>query len=174
MKSHDYTFNCQFASNTFRWLCPIFLFFLAFMWNIQYNIYEVHRHTACTTANFQLKYLILKATEAACSWSRNNVASFHLALLHWKSPVHSFSDSAISVWLAVSNPWASKIHWSSANNLSSMETNDYNSICPPHLSKPIHECTVCCWHDGMRLLSSEYFSTVRPSNAVIAHFLSLS
>ena len=32
------------------------------MWNIQYNIYEVHHHTAVATANFQLKYLILKAS----------------------------------------------------------------------------------------------------------------
>lgn len=71
--------------------------------------------------------------------------SFHLAFLCWKSPVHPLSDSAISVWLAVSDLWASKIHWSSANDLSSMETNDYNNICPPCLNKPIHERTVCCW-----------------------------
>lgn len=31
------------------------------MWNIQYNIYEVHHHTARVTANILLKYLILKA-----------------------------------------------------------------------------------------------------------------
>lgn len=145
------------------------------MWNMQYNIYEVQQHTARATANFQLKYLILKAhaTEASCSWSRNNGVSFHHAALCWKSLVHPFSDSAISVWLAVGDPWASKIHWSSANNLSSMETNDYNNICPPHLNKPIHECTVCCWHDGKCLLSSEYFSTVKPSNTTAAYFLSL-
>lgn len=174
MKSHDYTFNCQFASNIFRWLCPIFpgihvKHTVQYLWSAPpYSL----SYSQFSAEIFDLKSQC--STEASCSWSRNNVASFHLAVLCWKSPVHSFSDSAISVWLAVSDPWASKIHWSSANNLSSMETNDYNCICPPHLNKPIHECTVCCWHDGMRLLSSESFSTVKPSNAVIAHFLSLS
>lgn len=85
--------------------------------NIQSNIYEARHHTVGATANFQLKYLILKANTkgASCSWSRNNVLSFHHAVLCWKSLVHPLADSAISVWLAVGDPWASKIHWSSAN-----------------------------------------------------------
>lgn len=100
-----------------EYVCPACLVSKAFMWNIQSNIYEVRHHTACVTANFQLKYLILKANaiEASCSWSRNTVVSFHHAVLCWKSLVHPLSDSAISVWLAVGDPWASKIHWSSAN-----------------------------------------------------------
>lgn len=157
-------------------LCPVRLVSKAFMWNIPYNIYEVQPPYRQRYSQFSSEIFDLKSqcsTEASCSWSRNNVASFHHAVLCWKSPVHPFSDSAISVWLAVGDPWASKIHWSSANNLSSTQTNDYNNICPPHLSKPIHECTVCCWHDGKCLLSSEYLCAVAPSNTTAAHSLQL-
>lgn len=144
------------------------------MWNIQSNIYEVCHHTACVTANFQLKYLILKANaiEASCSWSRNNVASFHHGVLCWESLVRPLFDSAISVWLAVSDPWASKIHWSSANICQAQRPASL-IICPPHLNKPIHECTVCCWHDGKCLLSSQCLSTVKAPNISIAYSLSL-
>lgn len=48
------------------------------------------------------------STAASCSWSRNNVASFHHAVLCCKSPVHPLSVTAMSVWLAASDPGLQK------------------------------------------------------------------
>lgn len=150
-------------------VCPARLVNKAFVWNIQSNIYEVCHHTACATANFQLKYLILKASaiEAWYSWSRNNVASFHHAVLCWSC----LSILSLTMLLLFGWQWATpglQRYIEVSQNLSSIETSEWNQPISTNLFKNAAFVVdmmenVCCHHR----------STAKASNTTTAYSLSL-
>lgn len=167
----------QTSPGEYVWLCPGRLVSKAFMWNIQYNIYEARHPTALYYSQFSVEIFDLKsqrAIEASRSWSKNNrrVFSSCRSLLQVACP--SFAWQCHFCLTGSGQPLGFKDTLKFCKTICQAWTPMTITTSVHHiLTKPIHECAVCCRHDGKCLLSSDDFSTVRPCNPTAASSLSL-